>query len=79
MRKAALAGENLQSRHLFPGITQRNIQRAMHQACKSARLWVRSPHDLRHTCATMFLMHHYSPACVQKQLGHCSISITVDI
>jgi hypothetical protein len=33
MRKAALAGENLQSRHFFPGITQRLIQQAMHQTC----------------------------------------------
>jgi integrase len=27
----------------------------------------------------MLLMDHYSPAYVQKQLGHSSISITVDI
>jgi integrase len=27
----------------------------------------------------MLLMAHYSPAYVQKQLGHSSISITVDI
>ena len=39
----------------------------------------RSPHDLRHTYATMLLMDHYSPAYVQKQLGHHSISMTVDI
>jgi integrase len=79
MRKAALAGEILQNRHLFPGITQRMVQRAMERACLSARLRVRNPHDLRHTYATMLLMDHYSPAYVQKQLGHSSISITVDI
>ncbi len=45
----------------------------------SARLRTRNPHDLRHTYATMLLMDHYSPAYVQKQLGHSSISITVDI
>ncbi len=55
------------------------IQRAMQRACKAARLRVRNPHDLRHTYATMLLMDHYSPAYVQKQLGHSSISITVDI
>ncbi|MHB9072263.1 MAG: tyrosine-type recombinase/integrase [Desulfobaccales bacterium] len=38
-----------------------------------------NPHDLRHTYASMLLMDHYSPAYVQKQLGHSSISITVDI
>ncbi len=55
------------------------IQRAMQRACNTARLRVRNPHDLRHTYATMLLMDHYSPAYVQKQLGHSSISITVDI
>jgi hypothetical protein len=38
----------------------------------------RHPHDLRHTYATLLLMDHYSPAYVQRQLGHASISITVD-
>lgn len=79
MRKAALAGESLQSHYLFPEITQRMVQRAMQRACLSARLRVHNPHDLRHTYATMLLMDHYSPAYVQKQLGHSSISITVDI
>ncbi len=55
------------------------IQWAMQRACKLARLRVRNPHDLRHTYAKMLLMDHYSPAYVQKQLGHSSISITVDI
>ena len=39
----------------------------------------RHPHDLRHTYATILLMAHISPAYVQKQLGHHSISMTVDI
>jgi integrase len=79
MRKESVAAGSLPSRHLFPGITQRMVQRAMARACLSARLRVRNPHDLRHTYATMLLMDHYSPAYVQKQLGHSSISITVDI
>lgn len=79
MRKESMAEGRLTSPYLFPGITQRMIQRAMQHGCKSARLRVRNPHDLRHTYATMLLMDHYSPAYVQKQLGHSSISITVDI
>jgi integrase len=79
MRKEGMAEGKLPGRHLFPGITQRMIQRAMQRACKAAQLRVRNPHDLRHTYATMLLMDHYSPAYVQKQLGHSSISITVDI
>ncbi len=34
---------------------------------------------MRHTYATLLLVDHYSPAYVQKQLGHHSISMTVDI
>ena len=79
MRKESMAEGRLQSPYLFPGITQRMVQRAMQRACMAARLRVRNPHDLRHTYATMLLMDHYSPAYVQKQLGHSSISITVDI
>ena len=45
----------------------------------AAKLRTRSPHDLRHTYATLLLMDHYSPAYVQKQLCHHSISMTVDI
>ncbi len=65
--------------YLFPGITQRVVQGAVRRACMAARLRARSPHDLRHTYATLLLMDHYSPAYVQKQLGHHSISMTVDI
>jgi len=65
--------------YLFSGITQRMVQGALRRACMAARLRVRSPHDLRHTYATLLLMDHYSPAYVQKQLGHHSISMTVDI
>jgi integrase len=79
MWEESMAEGKLPSHYLFPGITQRMIQRAMQRACKPARLRVRNPHDLRHTYATMLLMDHYSPAYVQKQLGHSSISITVDI
>jgi hypothetical protein len=35
-------------------------------------------HDLRHTYATISLMAYMSPACVQRQLGHSSISTTVN-
>jgi integrase len=65
--------------YLFPGITQRMVQGSVRRACMAARLRTRSPHDLRHTYATLLLMDHYSPAYVQKQLGHHSISMTVDI
>ena len=65
--------------YLFPGITQRMIQGSVEKACRFAKLRRRRPHDLRHTYATLLLMEHYSPAYVQKQLGHHSITMTVDI
>ena len=77
-RQTSLAGGRPLGGYLFPGITQRMVQRAMARACRAAGLRARHPHDLRHTYATLLLMDHYSPAYVQRQLGHASISITVD-
>jgi integrase len=78
LRKASLQSGS-QAHYLFPGISQRMVQGAMRRACRAGRLRPRSPHDLRHTYATILLMAHISPAYVQKQLGHHSISMTVDI
>ena len=64
--------------YLFPGITQRMVQGALKRACRFAKVRVRTPHALRHTYATILLMEHYSPVYVQKQLGHASITMTVD-
>jgi len=77
-RQASLATGSPPAGYLFPGITQRMVQRAMARACRAAGLRARHPHDLRHTYATLLLMDHYSPAYVQRQLGHASIGITVD-
>ena len=59
--------------------TQRKIRYLVKKVCKAALLRVRTPHDLRHSYATLLLMAHQSLAYIQKQLGHSSISITVDI
>jgi integrase len=59
--------------------SQRKIQGLVKKVCSSAGLRRRHPHDLRHTYATILLISHKSPAYVQKQLGHHSIQITVDI
>lgn len=59
--------------------SQRKIQGLMKKICRSAGLRHRHPHDLRHTYASILLSSHKSPAYVQKQLGHSSIQITVDI
>lgn len=59
--------------------SQRKIQALVRRVCKKAKLRVRNPHDLRHTYATIMLMAHQSPGYVQQQLGHSSISTTMDI
>ncbi len=59
--------------------SQRKIQSLVKKVCRAAGLRLRHPHDLRHTYATILLMSHRSPAYVQKQLGHYSIQMTVDI
>lgn len=78
LRKAALR-EGKEVSFIFLGITQRIAQNALKRACHAAKLRVRSPHDLRHTYASLLLMGNVSPAYVQKQLGHHSITMTVDI
>jgi len=62
----------------FP-YSQRKIQGLVKRVCKGCGLDLRNPHDLMHTYATIMLMAHQSPGYVQKQLGHSSISITMDI
>jgi integrase len=43
-----------------------------------ARLGYRKPHTLRHTFASMLIQAGESLAYVEEQLGHSSITITVD-
>lgn len=59
--------------------SQRKVQGLVKRVCRDAGLRVRHPHDLRHSYATLLLMAHQSPGYVQKQLGHSSISITMDV
>jgi len=35
-------------------------------------------HGLRHTCATLLLLHNVNPKVVSERLGHASIGITLD-
>jgi integrase len=60
-------------------VSQRKVQSIMKRVCKAAKLRIRNPHDLRHTYATILLMADKSPAYIKEQLGHSSITMTVDI
>lgn len=54
------------------------VWKAMRRVCTKAGLPLRSPHALRHTYASVLISEGASPAYVQAQLGHASISLTVD-
>jgi integrase len=78
LRAKALA-EGGEASYFFSGITHRLVQGAMKRACHAARLRVRHPHDLRHSYASILLSQGVSVMYVKKQLGHHSITMTVDI
>lgn len=53
-------------------------RKAFCKALKAAGLPLHfSPHSLRHSFASLLLQDHRSPAYVQRQLGHASITLTV--
>lgn len=57
----------------------KTIRRAMIRALKRAELppW-HTPHSLRHTFGSLLIAAGVSPVYVQQQMGHASISMTVD-
>jgi len=56
-----------------------NVRRAFRRALKLAELPPHfTPHCLRHTFASILIADGKSPAYVQRQLGHASITLTVD-
>jgi integrase len=60
--------------------TTRNTIDARHlkPILSSASLLAISPHDLRHTCATLLLAQNVNVKYVQTLLGHATASITLD-
>jgi integrase len=68
-------------RLVFPAITGTiNLRgRYFKPLLERAGLPASGLHDLRHTCATIFLMAGKYPKYVQGLLGHAIISITLDI
>ena len=60
-------------------IEQNYIRRVFKRILKKAGLREIRIHDMRHTCPSLLLSQGVSPVCVKEQMGHHSISITVDI
>jgi len=81
---AALRQGRERSELLFPSaagtyLDRANVEKAFKRVLKKAGLAPHfTPHSLRHTFASLLLQKGVSPAYVQEQLGHSSITLTVD-
>lgn len=56
-----------------------NVRKVLHRILDKAGLRHRRIHDLRHTFASLLIQQGEPLAYVQKQMGHASIQITVDV
>ncbi len=85
LKRAALQRGRPLAPWLFPSRTgtpleSRNVTRAVARLRHAAALSrPRSPHDLRHAYASLLIAAGAPMAYVQKQLGHASIQLTVDL
>jgi integrase len=59
-------------------IDPRNFTEQFERAIKQANLPRVRFHDMRHSHATMLLLHNVQPKIVQDRLGHSTISMTMD-
>jgi len=56
-----------------------NVRKVFRAICEKAALRHRSPHDMRHTFATLSLLEGAPLAYVTKQLGHADKAITLRV
>lgn len=54
-------------------------QRVFDPACRAAGLEQITPHDLRHTAASLAIRAGANPKAVQRMLGHASAAMTLDV
>jgi integrase len=55
------------------------VRKLFRAICEKAELRHRSPHDMRHTFATLSLLEGAPLAYVSKQLGHADKAITLRV
>jgi integrase len=60
-------------------LTKQNVERALTRIVGRAGLPHFTPHDLRHTYASLLLQRGENPTYVQQQLGHATLSMTTDL
>jgi integrase len=58
---------------------KQNTERTMARLCQRAGLPHFTPHDLRHTFASLLLQAGQNPKYVQQQLRHATLSMTTDL
>jgi integrase len=78
-----MAGQRL-SEWIFLGSTRQRmsnelVRKAFRACLTAAELRRVRFHDLRHTFASLLIQQRANPKYIQQQLGHGSISITLDI
>ena len=76
---SAPATFEVKARHLAVSAPCEAVARLRAEVMAGAKLPSRSPHDLRHTYATLALKRGVPVEVVSKILGHASVSITLDI
>jgi integrase len=60
-------------------LRKENTERLMTRLIRRAGLPHFTPHDLRHTFASLLLQRGENPKYVQQQLGHSSLALTTDL
>src|SRR5262249_4025876 len=84
LKANAVKTSRIGPRWLFPNgngglLSPRNVNRKIGELAVAAGLsGTCSPHDLRHSYATILIEEGCTPAYVQQQLGHASIQLTID-
>jgi len=58
-------------------LTRFNARHALHHACDSAELPRITPHELRHTVASLWIANNEDLATISAKLGHASINETL--
>jgi integrase len=58
---------------------ERNLRRAFYKVLEKGNLRRVRFHDLRHTYASLLIQTTAPAKCIQEQLGHASIQVTMDV
>lgn len=60
-------------------LTSQAVGRALKRSCESAGVPVLTPHEIRHSGATIAIRNRTSPKVVSEKLGHASVRFTLEV